>query len=259
MKKTIVGVVAAAAIVAPLALAASAQAVTTKSTDPDCTPVLEQEAVAEESHLEFKYVLEEGNGHIQWATESKETMEFDDVEYVAEYNKKGDHKTRTVIDVPGVDAVDGVTCVIPLPDNPLTDASVIDGFVPPSDTEKVSWSELTDHRLLNGKVGITVTAKPGYEFAYGNSTLTSKVFALDVSTPLPANPLADLTHETVETFEAPTTPGVVWSELTDNRWLNGKVGITATPEPGRVFAMPNGTYSFAAKNFAITLGSVPTA
>ena len=260
MRKILLGLVATAAIASPLALATSAQAATTLSTNPDCTPVTEVIGVKEVNHPEYKYVLADGTpGHVQFSTESATERDFGGVKYVAEYNRQGQHKTVTVIDTPAVQAVDGVTCVIPLPANPLTAASVIDGFVAPADTDKFTWGTLTDHRLLNGKVGIKVTAEPGYVFAYGSNTLTSKVFALDVSTPLPASPLTGLTHETVASFVAPTTPGVVWSSLVDNRNVSGKVGISATPEAGRVFRLPNGTYSFATKHFALFLGTAPTA
>ena len=261
MKKLILGGLAAAAVIAPIALTAgSASAGTGLSTASDCTPVTEVIGVPEVSHLEYKYVLADGTpGHVRFSTETAPTMDFDGVAYVVEYNNQGQHKSETIITTPAVQAVDGVTCVIPLPANPLTDVSVIPGFVPPSDTAKFTWGTLTDNRLLNGKVGIKVTASPGYVFAYGNGTLTSKVFALDVSTPLPANPLTGLTHDTVASFVAPPTDGVVWSTLVDNRAISGKVGISATPTTGRVFEMPNGTYSFATKNFALTLGAAPTA
>ena len=254
MRKILLGLVATAAIASPLALATSAQAVTNLSTDPACTPVTEVIGVAEVNHPEYKYKPAVGSGAVKWSTTDAATLTFGGVGYV----RDGAH-TRTIIDVPAVQAVDGVTCVIPLPANPLTDASVIPGFVTPSDTDKFTWGTLTDHRLLNGKVGIRVTAEPGYVFAYGGGTLTSKVFALDVSTPLPASPLTALTHDTVASFVAPATPGVVWSALQDNRNVSGKIGISATPEAGRVFLLPNGTYSFATKHFALYLGAAPTA
>jgi hypothetical protein len=258
---TKVAAIAATAVTALIATAGSASAATTTSPDPACTPVTEVIGVPEVSHPEYKYVLADGTpGHVRFSTESAATMDFGDgVAYVADLNKQGQHKTETIITTPAVQAVDGVTCVIPLPANPLTDASVIPNFVAPSDTATFTWGTLTDNRLLNGKVGIRVTASPGYVFAYGNGTLSSKVFALDVSTPLPASPLTGLTHETVASFVAPTTDGVVWSTLVDNRAINGKVGISATPTAGRVFEMPNGTYSFATKNFALYLGVAPTA
>ena len=161
MRKILLGLVATAAIASPLALATSAQAATSLSTYPACTPDTEVIGVTEVNHPEYKYVLADGTaGHVQCSTESATDRDFGGVKYVAEYNRQGQHKTLTVIDTPAVQAVDGVTCVIPLPVNPLTDASVIDGFVAPADTDKFTWGTLTDHSLLNGKVGIKVTAEP---------------------------------------------------------------------------------------------------
>ena len=66
MRKFLLGAVATAAIIAPLALAAtSAEAVTTKSAAADCTPIFEKAAVAEVNHTEYKYVPVVGTGHIQ--------------------------------------------------------------------------------------------------------------------------------------------------------------------------------------------------
>ena len=61
-----------------------------------------------------------------------------------------------------------------LPPNPLLDATLTQ----PANGEHYTWSSITDHRLLNGKVGITAIADPGYTFTYGKSTLDSKVFTL---------------------------------------------------------------------------------
>ena len=63
--------------------------------------------------------------------------------------------------------------VIALPANPL-DLTLNQ----PTDTDQYAWSKITDHSLTTHKIGITATAKPGYEFKYGTGTLTSKTFTL---------------------------------------------------------------------------------
>ena len=70
-----------------------------------------------------------------------------------------------------------MNCEIPLPANPLTGLKGISPnmTVPtPAGTEKYTFSPVVNHIALNGKIGTTVTAKPGYVFPGG---LTSKVFA----------------------------------------------------------------------------------
>ena len=123
---------------------------------------------------------------------------------------------------------------------------MIDGFAPVNG-EHYTMSGLTDHRLLNGKVGVTVTADEGYEFIYGNGTLTSKVFALDASVALPANPLTGVTLSNVSTFSVPTTPGVVYGPFVNHISTNGRVGIAATPASGYVFKLADSSFSFATK------------
>ena len=67
------------------------------------------------THIEYKYKLAVGTGHIRWSTEDVLTKDFGGVAYV-----RDSIKTQTIIDTPAVQAVDGVTCQIPLPANPLT-------------------------------------------------------------------------------------------------------------------------------------------
>ena len=70
-----------------------------------------------------------------------------------------------------------MNCEIPLPANPLTGLNGISPnmTVPtPAGTEKYTFSPVVNHIALNGKIGTTVTTKPGYVFPGG---LTSKVFA----------------------------------------------------------------------------------
>ena len=113
-----------------------------------------------------------GTGHIKWSTENVPTKDFGGVAYV-----RDGVKTQTVIDSPAVAAVDGVNCQIPLPANPLTGLKGISPnmTVPtPAGTEKYTFSPVVNHIALNGKIGTTVTTKPGYVFPGG---LTSKVFA----------------------------------------------------------------------------------
>ena len=173
MKKIILGLVAAAAVAAPLALTAgSASAATTTSIDPACVPVTEKAAVTEKSHIEYKYKPAVGNGHIKWSTEDVPTKDFGGVAYV-----RDGVKTQTIIDSPAVAAVDGVNCQIPFPANPLTGLKGISPnmTVPtPAGTAKYTFSPVVNHIALNGKIGTTVTTNPGYVFPGG---LTSKVFA----------------------------------------------------------------------------------
>ncbi len=158
---------------APIALTAgSASAATTTSTDPACVPVTEKAAVAEVDHIEYKYKPAVGTGHIKWSTEDVPTKDFGGVAYV-----RDGVKTQIVIDSPAVAAVDGVNCQIPFPANPLTGLNGISPnmTVPtPAGTEKYTFSPVVNHIALNGKIGTTVTTKPGYVFPGG---LTSKVFA----------------------------------------------------------------------------------
>ena len=91
-----------------------------------------------------------------------------------------DGKTEKVVIVDEINT----TVVIPLPANPLTNCLLPAGYVSPADTDQYKWSGLTNHYALNGKVGVTVTAKPGYIFAYGNGTLASKVFTATCAAPV---------------------------------------------------------------------------
>jgi len=172
MRKILLGLVASAAIATPLLAGTPAHAVTTTSTDPACVPVAEVFAADAKTHIEYKYKLAVGNGHIKWSTENVPTRDFDGVAYVRDGNK-----TQTIIDTPAVQAVDGVTCQIPLPANPLKG---LNGISPnmkvptPAGTEKYTFSPVVNHIAMNGKIGTTVTTKPGYVFPGG---LTSKVFA----------------------------------------------------------------------------------
>ena len=143
---------------------------------------------------------------------------------------KGQHKTRVVIDSPAVLPVDGVTCAIPLPANPLTG---IDCVLPstvlatPAGTEKYDFSPVPNHIALNGRIGTTVTAKPGYTFIYGSGYLTSKVFAAT-----PAN-VVSLVQPTV------SDAGVVdFGASTCGAW---KVGSKVTLTSGDEFLTHGGT------------------
>ena len=162
MRKIILGLVATAAIAAPLALATSAQAVTTTSDASTCVPVTE---VTEVNHVEYKYKLKVGTGHIKWSTENVSSMSFGDVEYVRDGNK-----TQTIIDVA---AVDGVNCEIPFPANPLTGLKGISptAVIPvPAGTEKYTFGPVTNNIRIGGRIATTVTAKPGYVFPGGVTT-----------------------------------------------------------------------------------------
>ena len=59
---------------------------------------------------------------------------------------------------------------IPVPANPLS--ALVCNTLPvlPAAPEGVSWSAVTDHRALNGKVGVTATTQSGYTFANGTTT-----------------------------------------------------------------------------------------
>ncbi len=114
-----------------------------------------------------------GTGPHQWTTEDAAAK---DLRSASPYVRDG-VKTQTVIDSPAVEAVDGVNCVIALPANPLTGLKGISPnmTVPtPAGTEKYTFSPVVNHIALNGKIGTTVTTKPGYVFPGG---VTSKVFA----------------------------------------------------------------------------------
>jgi hypothetical protein len=179
MRKFLLGAVAVAAIASPLALAASAEAAPVLSTDANCAPILPAPAVKQVDHVEYKYQPATGSGHIQWdRTAGRTDLSVNGVKYVASLNGKGVQVSQIVIDSPAVPEVVGVTCVIPLPANPLNVT-----LARPADTDKYTWSAVTDHSfgtlVNNGNVGIKVTAKPGYVFAYGSSTLASKAFTLN--------------------------------------------------------------------------------
>jgi hypothetical protein len=178
MRKFLLGAVAVAALASPLALAASAEAAPVLNTDANCAPVLPAKAIAEVNHPEFKYQPATGSGHIAWdRTAGRTDLSVGGVKYVASLNGKGVQVSQIVIDSPAVPEVIGVTCVIALPANPLNVT-----LARPADTDKYTFSAVTDHSfgtgLNNGKIGTTVTAKPGYVFAYNGTTLTSKAFTL---------------------------------------------------------------------------------
>ena len=180
MRKTILGLVVTAAIATPLALATSAQAANNLSSDSGCTPVTEIFAAPAKTHIEYKWTPVKSNaGPTQWTdvdapANTPETFIVKGAN--VNYFRDG-VKTQTVIDTPAVQAVDGTTCVIPLPANPLTGLNGISQnmTVPtPEGTAKYTFSPVVNHVALNGKIGTTVTTNPGYVFANG---VTSKVFA----------------------------------------------------------------------------------
>ena len=65
---------------------------------------------------------------------------------------------------------------VPVPANPLSASALVCNVLPllPDAPEGVDWSAVTDHRALNGKVGVTATPESGYVFANG---ATSKAYA----------------------------------------------------------------------------------
>ena len=170
MKKFILASLAAAAVIAPMAVATSAHAVTTTSAAPDCVPVTEVAAVAEVNHIEYKYKpVVNGTGPTHWALSEQGTSIF--VNGVA-YVRDG-VKTQTVIDSPAVAAVDGVTCEIPFPANPLLGLKGISpiAVIPtPAGTEQYTFGPVTNNIRIGGRIATTVTAKPGYVFTGGVTT-----------------------------------------------------------------------------------------
>jgi hypothetical protein len=64
MRKTLLGVAVTAAVDTPLALATTAQAATSTSTPPDCTPVTEVFAGDLQAHMDDKDKPAVGTGHI---------------------------------------------------------------------------------------------------------------------------------------------------------------------------------------------------
>ena len=91
------------------------------------------------------------------------------------YNRDG--VRRRPYRQPGCHRVDGVNCRITLQANPLTGLNGINPNmkVPtPAGTEKYTYSPVGNHIALNGKIGTTITTKPGYVFP---GSQTSKVFA----------------------------------------------------------------------------------
>ena len=171
-RKILLGLAASAAIATPLLAGTPAYAVTKTVTDPACVPVTEVFAADAKTHVEYKYKPAVGTGHIKWSDEDKLTMTFAGVAYLRDGNK-----TQSVIDTPAVQAVDGVTCQIPLPSNPLAGRNGISPSmtVPtPEGTAKYTFSPVVNHIALNGRIGTTVTAEPGYVFPGG---VKSKVFA----------------------------------------------------------------------------------
>jgi hypothetical protein len=66
------------------------------------------------------------------------------------------------------------SATVPVPANPLS-APVCNVLpVLPAAPTGVQWSAVTDHRALNGKVGVTATPAPGYAFPNG---VTTKAYA----------------------------------------------------------------------------------
>ncbi len=109
-----------------------------------------------------------------------------------------------------------------------------------TDTDQYTW-KVTDHSTLNGKVGITVTAKPGYAFPDGARTRWTRT---QNNTPcLITVPTAPVWTDTCGpdnngSFSGYTdTDQYAW-KVTDHSTLNGKVGITVTAKPG--YAFPDG-------------------
>ena len=176
MRKTFLGLAVIAAIATPLAFATSAQAANIQSTDTECTPVVEIFAAPAKTHIEYKWTPVKSNaGPTQWTlvdAKANEARTFDVKGATVNYFRDGT-KTQTVIDTPAVQAVDGTTCVIPVPANPL-DVTLTQ----PADGEKYTWSPITDHSLTTNKVGIVATAKPGYVFTYNGTTMASKNLTL---------------------------------------------------------------------------------
>src|SRR3954452_8071832 len=71
-------------------------------------------------------------------------------------------------------AASAAETVVPLPANPLVGSCIdLASFVAPPATGVV-WSAVVDHKDLNGKVGVSATPAPGFQFANG---VASKAYA----------------------------------------------------------------------------------
>ena len=147
MKKFILGGLAAAAVITPVAATAgSASAATIVSTDPACSPVKEAPAV---THIEYKYVpVKSGTGSTHWATTgSLLSIKVNGIDYVRDGNK-----TRIVTDVP---AVEGVTCSVTLPQFADEGGSVTVPFTEHVDTFLYGVHGHPETEAITGDVTVT--------------------------------------------------------------------------------------------------------
>ena len=134
--------------------------------------------------------------------------------------------------------------VIAVPTAPVwTDACGPDNngrFSGYTDTDQYTW-KVTDHSTLNGKVGITVTAKAGYAFPDGARTRWTRT--QDNSPCVIAVPTAPVWTDACGPddngrFSGYTDTDQYTWKVTDHSTLNGKVGITVTAKAG--YAFPDG-------------------
>ena len=111
MKKFMLGGLAAAAVIAPIALTAgSASAATTTSNDPACVPVSAEPAVEEQSHPEYKYRRADGRPahNVEWSINDVDSITVDSI-----LDNRDGATTKVVIDSPAVEAVEGLSSARP--------------------------------------------------------------------------------------------------------------------------------------------------
>ena len=260
MRKILLGVVAAATLASPLALAASANATqsplpstTTQSDAANCAPVTEVPGYVETL---YKYVPagKTSDGPTQWdgaqvpaGTSKTFTVKGKSVDYVS------DGRTS----VTTYPSVDGVTCVVGEPQPKVLPIPGVDNDQIYENPSEQYVPHITGHVSRgwgNGTADITyVTDGPGYVFANGETTKVVTVNEIDQSNiviALPANPLSLTLAQPADTEQ------YSWSKVVDHSFgssdrgvNNGLLGITVTAKPGYVFK--NGTGTLASKTFTL--------
>jgi hypothetical protein len=252
MRKFLLGAAATAAIVAPLALAPSAEAAPVLNTDANCTPVLPADAIAEVNHTEYKWSPVVTNaGPTQWNLDNPAAntrRDFIVKGATVKYFRDGT-KSKVVVDSPAVPPVVGVNCVVAEPQPKVLPVPGIDNDQIYENPSEQFTEHVTGHVTglwSNGTAQITYTTEAGYAFADGQTMKVVPVTEIDqrVVISIPANPLD------VTLTQPADTDKVAWSEITDHSLTTNKVGIVATAKPGYVFAYGGGFLT--SKNLTLT-------
>ena len=171
MRKILLGVVAAAAITAPLALfTTSAEAAPVLTDTADCAPIFPADA---QTHPEYKFTRADGKSahNTEWSRSDVTPQTINGITYV--------RATPAVVNVvEDVPAVVGVTCVVAVPTPTVLAYPGVNNdqiYENPSETYVAHVTGSVTRGWGNGTADITYVTEAGYAFADGTTSKTVTV------------------------------------------------------------------------------------